>query len=73
MESPRLDTPTQRRPAISTEFYTLKEAAALVGVHYTTFWNWLKRKNKNSPPFRRFGGVIRIPKREFHRYLNGEK
>ena len=74
MNSVKTSLATKRRAnGISPQFYTIKEAAAMIGIHPWTLWDWIKNKKRNAPPFRRFGPTtIRIPKEKFHEYLNGE-
>ena len=51
-------------------FYTIKEAAAILGVSRTTIYGYTrKRGHKNALPIRRFGrNCIRIPKEQFHKW-----
>jgi excisionase family DNA binding protein len=55
-------------------FITIKEAAAVIGVHPVTMWRWIKGRHRNCPPYRRLGRrMIRIPRDEFDRWIEGEK
>jgi excisionase family DNA binding protein len=53
-------------------WFTLKEAAAYIGVHRDTIYNYIKRK-KNRPPFKRFTdhGPYRFPKEQFIEWADG--
>ena len=57
---------------VTKAFYSLKEAAHMIGVHPDTVRKWLKKKQKNRPPARKIGPQrIGFPKAKFHEWLEG--
>lgn len=56
------------------EFYTVKEAADILGYKTITVWRWARYK-KHGMPFRQFGQRFLIPKKRFLKWLDieGEK
>jgi excisionase family DNA binding protein len=57
---------------VTRAFYSLKEAAAMIGVHPDTVRKWLKKKQKNRPPARKIGPQrIGFPRAKFHQWLEG--
>ena len=49
------------------EFFTIKEFAVILGVHWFTVWRWTAERRIN---FRqaKIGGKILIPSSELHRF-----
>jgi excisionase family DNA binding protein len=56
----------------SRRWLTAKQAAAYLGVHVETFYNYVHRK-KNRPPFKRFteNGPYRFPREQFIEWAEG--
>ena len=58
------------------EFYTVKEAAALMGYNVHTIWRWARTK-KQGMPVKQFGRNFLIPKKRFLKWsgldIEGEK
>lgn len=60
-------------PASGSEYYTMKEVAQMMGVHYATAYDYVAKKLKNAAgepiPVVRLGRhIIRIPKKRFHKW-----
>ena len=58
--------------SLSEHFFTMKEAAAYIGVTRKTFQRYMKKpETKGGPPRRRFGRqCVRIPIEQFLRWAN---
>jgi hypothetical protein len=70
------DTPIEKR------YWTVKDGARYLNVHYTTLYDWINIEGKrritilidSPPPTRRFGGTgrncIRLPIEEFKKWAD---
>ena len=56
---------------ISKQFFTLKEAAAYVGINTKTFYRWTKRSRKDRPPIIKLSpNCVRVPVEDFIKWIN---
>jgi excisionase family DNA binding protein len=54
----------------TSEFMSIKEAAAIIGVYPHTLWRWIRGRHRNCPPHLRVGRrLIRIPRDQFKEWL----
>jgi excisionase family DNA binding protein len=58
---------------LSKHYFTLKEAAAYIGVHQKTFYRWTKRPRKDRPPLVKISRhCVRVPVEEFTDWLKNK-
>ena len=57
---------------MASDYSSLKEAAAKLGVHSETLRIWLKHKRRNRPPARRIGPrKWGLPRKKFDQWMEG--
>ena len=57
----------------SKQFFTLKEAAAYVGVTRKTLYLWTKRPRKDRPPIIKLSpNCVRVPVEDFIKWINSK-